>query len=117
MYTKANDQTTVMAPEVRCMDKIDEKGFTDEFQIVSADSLLCIGNQQVYSPDQVSVVNFYRFEGPSNPDDMSIIYVLETADGRRGTLTDAYGIYADEQIGEYMNQVESFHKITERGWK
>ncbi|RYY20620.1 MAG: hypothetical protein EOO04_19700 [Chitinophagaceae bacterium] len=25
MYTKANDQTTVMAPEVRCLDKIDEK--------------------------------------------------------------------------------------------
>ena len=117
MYAKANDQTTVMAPEARCMDKIDEKGFTDEFQIVSADTLLCIGNQQVYSPDQVAVVNFYRFEGPSNPDDMSIIYVLETNDGRRGTLTDAYGIYADEKIGEFMNHVEDFNKMTERGWK
>ncbi len=106
-----------MAPEARCMDKIDEKGFTDEFQIVNADSILCITNQQVYQPHEVSVVNYYRFEGPSNPDDMSIIYVLETTDGRKGTLTDAYGIYANNTIGEFMNQVENFNKITERGWQ
>jgi hypothetical protein len=116
IYKNANDKSTYMAPEARCMDKIDEKGFTDEFQIVDANTILCLGNQHTYNPDNISVVNFYRFEGPSNPDDMSIIYVIETADGRKGTLTDAYGIYADETIGEFMNNVQDFQKITERGW-
>jgi hypothetical protein len=116
-YNEANDRTSFMAPESRCIQKIDEKGFTDEFQIVSDHEIRCLNNQVVYRPQDISVINFYRFEGPSNPDDMSIIYVIETHDGRKGTLTDAYGIYADETIGEYMNKVESFQKITERAWR
>jgi hypothetical protein len=115
-YKEPNDRTTYMTPEARCLDKIDEKGFSDEFQIVNEHSLLCLGNNKVYSPDEINVVNFYRFEGTSNPDDMSIIYVIEGQDGTKGTLTDAFGIYADEVIGAYMNQVTDFHKITARGW-
>jgi hypothetical protein len=54
----------------------------------------------------VKAVNFYRFEGISNPDDMSILYAIETSDGRRGTLVDAYGFYSDDETGEFINQVE-----------
>lgn len=117
LYDKPNDRTTFMAPESRCLQKIDDKGFTDEFQIVNEYELRNLANQEHYKPEDITVVNYYRFEGPSNPDDMSIIYVIETKDGRKGTLTDAYGIYADETIGEYMNKVESFHKMTARAWK
>jgi hypothetical protein len=117
MQPKANDRITYMTPEVRCLDKIEEKGFTDEFQVLAPGALLCLTNQKLYEANEVSVINFYRFEGVSNPDDMSIIYVIETCDGRKGTLIDAYGIYADETVGAFMNEVESFQKITERGWK
>ena len=37
---------------------------------------------------------------------MSILYAIETSDGRKGTLVDAYGMYSDDETGEFMNQVE-----------
>ena len=40
-------------------------------------------------------MDFYRFEGESNPDDMSILYAIEANDGISGTISSAYGTYAD----------------------
>ena len=36
---------------------------------------------------------------------MSIIYAIETRSGIRGTLVDAFGVYADPQVGEFMADV------------
>jgi len=41
------------------------------------------------------VDEFHRFEGMSNPDDNSIVFAISSDDGIKGTLVDAYGIYAD----------------------
>lgn len=41
--------------------------------------------------ENLQVVKFYRFEGESNPSDNTILYVLETATGKKGLLVDAYG--------------------------
>jgi hypothetical protein len=111
----ADDRLTYMAPEITCLDDIIKKGFTDNFKL-SGSSLICLDNGKNYSPEQISVVNFYRFEGASDPDDMSIIFVIETEDGRKGTLVDAYGFYADREIGNFMRKVENFRKQTIRDW-
>jgi hypothetical protein len=37
---------------------------------------------------------------------MSILYAIETSDGRKGTLVDAYGFYSDDETGEFINQIE-----------
>ena len=60
----------------------------------------------------MKIVNFYRFEGNSNPDDMSVMYAIETSDGLKGTLTDAYGLYSDDDTGEFLKEVESHKKTT-----
>lgn len=46
-----------------------------------------------------------RFEGTSDPDDMSVIYALEARDGMRGTLTDACGSYADPAVGAVVDRM------------
>src|SRR5689334_14962184 len=112
----ANDRLTYMSPEMRCLHRVEEKGFTDQFKL-SEKGLTCLANNRTYPPNEVSVVNFYRFEGISDPDDMSIIYVIRTSDGRQGTLVDAFGIYADDRIGKFMNDIDEFEKKTKRGWK
>jgi hypothetical protein len=48
----------------------------------------------IYPAQELEVVAFYRFEGDSNPDDNSILYAIETADGHKGLLVDAYGAYS-----------------------
>jgi hypothetical protein len=46
--------------------------------------------------DDFEVDEFYRFEGPSNPSDMSIVYAINSAKyNLKGVLVDAYGVYAN----------------------
>ena len=42
--------------------------------------------------------------------DLPRLYVIETDDGTKGTLVDAYGTYADAQVHKFMQQVEGIQK-------
>ncbi len=48
----------------------------------------------VYPASELAVVHFYRFEGFTDPADNSILYAIETSDGHKGLLVDAYGAYS-----------------------
>jgi hypothetical protein len=104
----ANDRTTYMTEMQKCMRNLEEKGFVDEYKMENG-RLQCLGNGHEFGPQDVKAVNFYRFEGVSDPDDMAILYAVETNDGRKGILVDAYGYHADTQLGEFMQEVE-IHK-------
>lgn len=47
----------------------------------------------VYPASELEVREFYRFEGKTNPGDNTILYAIETSDGHKGLLVDAYGAY------------------------
>jgi len=111
----ANDRLTYMTPEVRCLTKMHARGYTDEYQVVDG-KLVCLTTGKIYGSQDISIVNFYRFEGISNPDDMAIIYAIETNDGRKGTLIDAYGLYADDRLEGFILQVDHFENKKASGW-
>ncbi|MFS2185083.1 phosphoribosylpyrophosphate synthetase [Mucilaginibacter sp. Mucisp84] len=47
--------------------------------------------------DDFEIDEFYRFEGPSNPSDMSIVYAVSSSKyNLKGVLVNAYGTYADD---------------------
>ena len=47
--------------------------------------------------DDFEIDEFYRFEGPSNPSDMSILYAISSSKyNLKGALVNAYGTYADD---------------------
>ena len=46
--------------------------------------------------DDIEIDEFYRFEGPSNPDDMSIVYAVTSKKyNLKGVLINAFGTYAN----------------------
>lgn len=104
-YNEANDRLTNMTDLEKCMHKLEADGYTDQYKVEKG-KLCDLTNNKKYKPIDVKAVNFYRFEGISNPDDMSILYAIETSDGRKGTLVDAYGFYSDDETGEFINQIE-----------
>jgi hypothetical protein len=117
MKAAANDRLTYMSDIVSCLKKLETKGFTDHFS-AKGTHIFCLNNEKVYYPADIDVLNYYRFEGPSNPEDMAILYAVETNDGRRGTLIDAYGYYACEEVGDFMIEVEKIQKkIPTHNWK
>ena len=92
-----------------CLNRMIQEGYTEDFQ-VNEMGLHGTNNQSTYLPQQIKVVNFFRFEGMSDPDDNAVLYVIETEDGIKGTLIDAYGIYHDARIGRFMKQVTDMQK-------
>jgi hypothetical protein len=78
--------------------KIAERGLTDE-----------VGGR-FYAPSEIHIPNFHRFEGYSDPQDNAILYWIETSDGRKGILIDAYGPYADIKVTNFIHEVEDIHK-------
>jgi hypothetical protein len=68
--------------------------------------LRVIGTAQRYAAEEAVIRDVYRFEGVSDPDDMSVIYAVETRDGTRGTLVDAYGTYADPDVAVIVGRME-----------
>jgi hypothetical protein len=85
------------------------RGFAENFK-VNAIGLTTEDGKSVYTPQDIRISNFYRFEGNSNPDDNSILYLIETNDRKKGTLVDAYGAYGETLITNFIRQVTDIQK-------
>jgi hypothetical protein len=109
-YSQANDKVTEMNSLSMVMSKAVKNGYTESFKVTGKGLSPQSDLERCYSPDQVQVINFYRFEGESDPGDNSIMYQMETSDGLKGLLVDAYGMYADEKVNKFMQQVEGIQK-------
>jgi hypothetical protein len=65
--------------------------------------------------DDFEIDEFYRFEGASNPDDMSIVYAVSSGKyNLKGVLVNAYGTYADDSssaIGAKLHHGQVSHNL------
>ena len=109
-YSLPNDRQSFMTDLDKCLNKLEADGYKDQFRVEKG-RLNDLSIKKKYKPRDVKAVNFYRFEGVSDPDDMSILYAIETSDGRKGTLVDAYGLYSDDETSAFLNQVEISKKV------
>ena len=112
-YSEANDRPTNMTDMEKCINKLEAEGYTDQYKVEKG-KLTDLSNNKKYKARDVKAVNFFRFEGLTNPEDMSILYAIETSDGRKGVLIDAYGLYADDDTSAFMQEVEIFKKTVSR---
>lgn len=71
------------------------RGYTEDFNL-RPDCLYCAAYDLQLRPEQFQVDSVFRFEGPSDPADQSILYAISAREpGLRGVLVNAYGVYAD----------------------
>ena len=93
---------TVTLTEV--IERLADEGFTEHFG-VQGNRLRSFGSGRTFGATDVVIRKFHRFEGVSDPDDMSIVYAIESASGVRGTLIDAFGVYADPAVSAFVTDV------------
>ncbi len=72
---------------------LQKEGYTADFNLCNA-GVEHKHKKHIHKATELDVIKFYRFEGMSNPDDNTILYVIETTTGEKGLLVDAYGMYA-----------------------
>lgn len=111
--TKSAIEKVEMKTLMECMESLRKYGFTENF-MAKANGLHALDSKKVYKPEDVAIVNFYRFEGESDPADNSILYAIETNDGLKGQLSNAYGAYADQHVTKFIEEVEEIEKKTEK---
>ncbi len=78
------------------------RGYTYDFNLKPY-CLQCASLELEIHPEEFEVDELHRFEGMSSTDDNSILYAISSKNGIKGTLVDAYGVYA-ENISEEMRK-------------
>ncbi len=96
----ATEPTTLTA----VIDDLTRRGFTEHFTLTDG-GLRGVNSARTFPADEVTISEHHRFEGVSDPDDMSIVYAIKTSDGLRGTLVDAFGVYADPLVSAFLAKV------------
>ncbi len=86
------------------LDELTRRGFGEHFTPAPG-GLRAVDAGRTFGADQFVIAEYHRFEGVSDPDDMAIVYALETRTGIRGTLTDAFGVYSDPRVGAFLRAV------------
>lgn len=104
-----DDATQKMDTLSECLNKSIERGYTENFT-VDGKRLASEDGKSHYAAKDVAIPNFYRFEGYSSPEDNSILYLVETTDGKMGTLIDSYGSDADATISAFIREVQDIQK-------
>lgn len=80
------------------------RGFEADFEYVGG-AFRIAGSERAFKENELTIVEHHRFEGISDPDDMSVIYAVESLDGTRGTIVDAYGVYANPRLGAALQRI------------
>lgn len=109
MLVNENNSMPYMKSLVTCLNRMITDGYTEDFKVTD-NGLEALQAGKRYKTDEVAVINFFRFEGASDPEDNAILYVLQTNDGLKGTLIDAYGLYNDQRISRFISQVSAIAK-------
>lgn len=87
-----------------------EKGFTENFDIATAETMVVVGTTDAYPPHEVTIVNYYRFEGMSDPGDSSILYEIRTSDGKQGVLVTPYGPDCPAYVADFVALITHMEK-------
>ena len=110
------------------LEKLRQKGLDNEIKMTDHGKMQGVGQNKIYTPEDLTIIKTYRFEGDSDPADNSVLYLLEDKEGQIGYIMDAYGMYssqentgfddflkkiptADRDLQELLKQLKQFKKI------
>ena len=65
-------------------------------------------NGNKYTPEDLTIIKTYRFEGDSDPADSSILYLIEAKDKLMGYVMDIYGAQSDHDAAfdDFVRQIK-----------
>lgn len=112
---KKREQKEHMETLSERMNKLKAKGYSHDFQMTDR-GMVCKETGEIFKPEDLVIRSVYRFEGESNPEDMSILYKIEAKSGTKGLFLDAYGAYGSydgQELAEFLKQVRREEEDTD----
>ncbi|SHI48068.1 hypothetical protein SAMN04487911_102199 [Arenibacter nanhaiticus] len=62
--------------------------------------------KRMHAAKDFNVVQYFRFEGMTNPGDNTVLYAIETTNGDKGLLVDGYGMYSGNISKELIEKLK-----------
>lgn len=87
------------------MDMLKSDGYDNNF-VFKNGSLFIQDTDKSFTAKDLTLIREFRFEGESNPGDMSILYGIELENGTKGQISNAYGTYADGELEAFLKDAE-----------
>jgi len=84
------------------INKLRDQGFVLDFQVENNSFVI---DSKLYDPEQIEIVDLYRYEGDSDPADESSVFALTAPGGLKGILVAGYGPNANEEMGEMIKHL------------
>lgn len=91
---------------VEATNDLTRKGYKASFKFTDEGEMQCLKNKKTYTPQEMKIIESHRFEGMTNPADMSIVFAVECEDGTKGMIVSGYGTYANAGFEKFMTDVE-----------
>ena len=91
--------------EIDAMRNLRQRGFITDLEVRDG-ALRETTTGRRFRPDELAIVEHHRFEGESDPEDMSVVYAIESDDGVRGIVVDAFGTYANPALAAVLEKIK-----------
>ena len=84
------------------------RGFDLDFNLRET-QIECTTTGRKLSPAEFEITEVYRFEGNTDPGDELVLYAIESKDGLKGTLMNAYGAYSNTVSNDLIRKLTVQH--------
>lgn len=108
MGNKPNQAKENMDTLTETLNRLIDDGYSEEFYMSDL-GFKSRSTEEVYKPDELVIKKIYRFEGDSDPADMSVLYKMETTSGAKGYFLHAfgtYGLFDEVEMAEFLKKVK-----------
>ena len=95
------------------MEKLREKGITDEIRMTDDKKFVISGTEKSYRSEDLKIIRTYRFEGASDPGDNVALYLVEDLYGNKAMIIDSYGAdsnYDGREFDEFIKSLPTEEK-------
>lgn len=87
------------------VEALHKQGYTDDFNL-KGNSIDCRHGEIKLFPHEFEIDKVFRFYGPSDVDDESILFAISSAKyGLKGLLVNGYGVSSDELTQEMIEKL------------
>lgn len=84
-----------------------QEGYAEDFE-AEDNCIKALYSKREYQPNELKIINTYRFEGMTNPSDQTTVFTIEATDGTKGTMVMSYSAEHDQNV-ELIKQIP-YHK-------
>lgn len=86
-----------------------QRGYTLDFNL-EENGVICFNPSLRLHPEEFHIHEVYRFEDNTDPDDQAILFAIESNDGHKGVLLNAYGAKNDSAADILVQKLKIFYE-------